>query len=34
MRLCRQNRRASYFNNDWEGFAVNNGLWLRRRLEV
>jgi uncharacterized protein YecE (DUF72 family) len=24
----------AYFNNDWEGFAVNNGLWLRRRLGV
>jgi uncharacterized protein YecE (DUF72 family) len=22
----------AYFNNDWEGFAVKNGLWLRRRL--
>ncbi len=21
-----------YFNNDWEGFAVQNGLWLRERL--
>jgi uncharacterized protein YecE (DUF72 family) len=24
----------AYFNNDWEGFAVRNGLWLRRRLAV
>jgi uncharacterized protein YecE (DUF72 family) len=24
----------AYFNNDWEGYAVNNGLWLRRRLGV
>ena len=24
----------AYFNNDWEGFAVRNGLWLRRRLGV
>jgi uncharacterized protein YecE (DUF72 family) len=24
----------AYFNNDWEGFAVNNGRWLRRRLGV
>jgi uncharacterized protein YecE (DUF72 family) len=24
----------AYFNNDWEGFAVKNGLWLRRRLDV
>jgi uncharacterized protein YecE (DUF72 family) len=22
----------AYFNNDWEGFAVRNGLWMRRRL--
>jgi uncharacterized protein YecE (DUF72 family) len=21
-----------YFNNDWEGFAVRNALWLKRRL--
>ena len=24
----------AYFNNDWEGFAVKNGLWLRERLGV
>ena len=24
----------AYFNNDWEGFAVKNGLWLRRALKV
>jgi uncharacterized protein YecE (DUF72 family) len=24
----------AYFNNDWEGFAVANGLWLKRRLGV
>jgi len=24
----------AYFNNDWEGFAVRNGLWLKERLEV
>jgi uncharacterized protein YecE (DUF72 family) len=24
----------AYFNNDREGFAVRNGLWLRRRLRV
>jgi uncharacterized protein YecE (DUF72 family) len=24
----------AYFNNDWEAFAVRNGLWLRRRLGV
>ncbi len=23
----------AYFNNDWEGFAPNNALWLQRRLE-
>jgi len=23
-----------YFNNDWEAFAVENGLWLRERLGV
>jgi len=22
----------AYFNNDWEGYAVRNGRWLRRRL--
>jgi len=24
----------AYFNNDWKGYAVHNGLWLRRRLGV
>jgi uncharacterized protein YecE (DUF72 family) len=24
----------AYFNNDWEGFAVENGRWLKRRLGV
>jgi uncharacterized protein YecE (DUF72 family) len=24
----------AYFNNDWEGFAVANGLWLKRRLGI
>jgi uncharacterized protein YecE (DUF72 family) len=24
----------AYFNNDWEGFAVKNGLWMRKRLGV
>jgi uncharacterized protein YecE (DUF72 family) len=24
----------AYFNNDWEAFAVKNGLWLRRALGV
>jgi uncharacterized protein YecE (DUF72 family) len=23
-----------YFNNDWNGYAVRNGLWLKRRLGV
>ena len=24
----------AYFNNDWEGFAVKNGLWMRKALAV
>ena len=24
----------AYFNNDWEGFAIKNALWLKRRLGV
>jgi uncharacterized protein YecE (DUF72 family) len=24
----------AYFNNDWEGFAVKNGLWLKERLRL
>ena len=24
----------AYFNNDWEGYAVKNGLWLKERLGV
>jgi uncharacterized protein YecE (DUF72 family) len=24
----------AYFNNDWNGYAIRNGLWLRRRLGV
>jgi uncharacterized protein YecE (DUF72 family) len=24
----------AYFNNDWHGYAVRNGLWLRKRLAV
>jgi uncharacterized protein YecE (DUF72 family) len=24
----------AYFNNDWEGFAIRNGLWLKKRLGV
>jgi uncharacterized protein YecE (DUF72 family) len=23
-----------YFNNDWEGFAVRNALWLKRSLSA
>jgi len=23
----------AYFNNDWEGFAVRNGLWLKQHLD-
>jgi uncharacterized protein YecE (DUF72 family) len=22
----------AYFNNDWDGYAVKNGLWLKKRL--
>jgi uncharacterized protein YecE (DUF72 family) len=36
-RIERWRRRVdvyAYFNNDWEGFAVRNGLWLRRRLQL
>jgi uncharacterized protein YecE (DUF72 family) len=34
-RIARWRRRVEvfvYFNNDWEGFAVRNALWLKRRL--
>jgi uncharacterized protein YecE (DUF72 family) len=24
----------AYFNNDWNGYAVRNGLWLKKRLGV
>ena len=24
----------AYFNNDWEGFAVKNVLWMRKALGV
>jgi uncharacterized protein YecE (DUF72 family) len=24
----------AYFNNDWEGFAIENGRWLKKRLGV
>jgi uncharacterized protein YecE (DUF72 family) len=36
-RIAQWRRRVevyAYFNNDWEGFAVANGLELRRRLGV
>ena len=26
--------RYVYFNNDWEGFALRNALWLKERLGV
>ncbi len=34
-RLAQWRRRVevfAYFNNDWEGFAVRNGRWLRARM--
>jgi uncharacterized protein YecE (DUF72 family) len=34
-RIAQWRRRVdvyAYFNNDWEGYAVANGLWLRRAL--
>ena len=34
-RIAQWRRRAEvlvYFNNDWEGFAIDNGLSLKRRL--
>ena len=34
-RLVQWRRRVevfAYFNNDWEGFAVRNGRWLRERM--
>jgi uncharacterized protein YecE (DUF72 family) len=36
-RIAQWRRRAEvfvYFNNDWEGFAVNNGRSLKRRLRL
>ena len=36
-RIARWRRRVevlAYFNNDWEGFAVKNGLWMRKALGV
>jgi uncharacterized protein YecE (DUF72 family) len=24
----------AYFNNDWEGFAIKNALWLKQRLGI
>ena len=40
--MGRRHRRAgaagptvyAYFNNDWHGYAVRNGLWLKERLAV
>jgi uncharacterized protein YecE (DUF72 family) len=35
-RIARWRREAevfAYFNNDWEGFAVRNGLWLKNRFD-
>jgi uncharacterized protein YecE (DUF72 family) len=35
-RIAQWRRRAEvfvYFNNDWEGFAVANARWLKRRLQ-
>jgi uncharacterized protein YecE (DUF72 family) len=35
-RIAAWRRRAEvsvYLNNDWEGFAVENALWLKRRLQ-
>ena len=34
-RIAQWRRRVEvfvYFNNDWEGFAVRNGMWLKERL--
>src|SRR5262249_55961619 len=33
-RWRRGNEVYAYFNNDWEGFAPRNAMWLRRRLGV
>ena len=36
-RIEQWRRRAEiylYFNNDWEGFAIRNALWMRKRLGV
>lgn len=36
-RLAQWRRRVevfAYFNNDWEGFAVRNGRWLRARMDA
>jgi uncharacterized protein YecE (DUF72 family) len=24
----------AYFNNDWKGYAVRNGLWLKKHLDT
>jgi uncharacterized protein YecE (DUF72 family) len=33
-RWRREHEVYAYFNNDWEGFAIKNALWLQRRLGV
>ncbi|MGH3113874.1 MAG: DUF72 domain-containing protein, partial [Gaiellaceae bacterium] len=36
-RIAQWRRRVevfAYFNNDWEGYAVRNGLELQRRLGI
>jgi uncharacterized protein YecE (DUF72 family) len=33
-RWSREVEILAYFNNDWEGFAVRNALWLKRRLSL
>ena len=30
--VARRNYVYAYFNNDWEGYAVENALWLQNRL--
>ena len=30
--LVAPGRRFVYFNNDWEGYAIENALYLKRRL--
>jgi uncharacterized protein YecE (DUF72 family) len=36
-RIAKWRRKAevyAYFNNDWHAYAVKNGLWLKKRLDV